>query len=333
MILNMVGGGGGSLKATDALLRVEAPAGSTVTITKGGVTKTDLGHENADDNTIYDYYFIIHSSQFDSTPWTVTATLGAESDSATIIINAADEYDLVLSYIPDQVINYLLLYADGVQDTETAGGLTYTKQSSVTLTDNSTYLTIKSTSSGNYSVFIGANNAMNLGEYVNTIVKWSYTSTPQAASFLHSSSNVITSSNTGTRIGDWTMFGNTGFAVSNALSIGSTTQYYGFAVASAQNSALNLYDLGLVKEDDLTELVSEFSLTNSTADTILASSADINILLGSEKAVRWMCALCTGDFMAKAIKTAAFMTAYASSAYKTIIDANTHWAKFLAMVA
>lgn len=99
MIFNMVGGGA-SLSSTDALLRVEAPAGSTVTITKGSVTKTDLGHENADDNSIYDYYFIIHASQFDSTPWTVTATLGADSATDTIVINAADEYDVVLDYYP-----------------------------------------------------------------------------------------------------------------------------------------------------------------------------------------------------------------------------------------
>ena len=98
LTLNMVGGGGG-LKATDALLRVQAPANSTVTITKGTVTKTDLGHENADDHEVYDYYFIIHQSQFDSVnPWTVTATLGGDSASDTIIINAADEYDMELSY-------------------------------------------------------------------------------------------------------------------------------------------------------------------------------------------------------------------------------------------
>lgn len=98
-ILNMSGGGGGGLSATDALLRVQAPAGSTVTISKGGVTKTDAGHENADDHTVYDYYFIIHASQFDSVnPWTVTATLGAESASDTVTIDSADEYDVELFY-------------------------------------------------------------------------------------------------------------------------------------------------------------------------------------------------------------------------------------------
>ena len=104
-------GGGASLKATDALLRVQAPAGSVVTITKGSVTKTDLGHENADNHTVYDYYFIIHQSQFDSVnSWTVTATLGAQSKTSTIIIDAADEYDMVLSYLLPagyQLVEYL----------------------------------------------------------------------------------------------------------------------------------------------------------------------------------------------------------------------------------
>ena len=99
MIGRVNAGGGGGLQSTDAILRVIAPAGSTVTISKGGVSKSDLGHENAADHTLYDYYFIIHASQFDSVnPWTVTATLGAHSKSSTIIIDTADEYDMVISY-------------------------------------------------------------------------------------------------------------------------------------------------------------------------------------------------------------------------------------------
>ena len=92
-------GGGGSIKGTDAILRVIAPAGSTVTISKGGVSKSDLGHENASDPTLYDYYFVIHQSQFDGVnPWTVTATLGGDTETDTIIINSADEYDVVITY-------------------------------------------------------------------------------------------------------------------------------------------------------------------------------------------------------------------------------------------
>lgn len=92
-------GGGGGLQDTDALLRVQAPAGSVVTITKGGMTKTDHGHENALEPTVYDYYFIIHQSQFDSVnPWTVTAVLGATTYTDSVIIDSADEYDIQLSW-------------------------------------------------------------------------------------------------------------------------------------------------------------------------------------------------------------------------------------------
>ena len=93
------GAGGGHLNNTDALLRVSAPAGSIVTITKGSTAKSDHGHENAIDPNFYDYYFIIHQSHFDSkNPWTVTAALGQDSASDTIIIYLPDEYDVILQY-------------------------------------------------------------------------------------------------------------------------------------------------------------------------------------------------------------------------------------------
>lgn len=117
LTLNMVGGGGGGLKATDALLRVQAPAGSTVTVSKGTTTKTDLGHENADDHTVYDYYFIIHASQFDSVnPWTVTATLSGDSASDTIVIDTADEYDVVFyAILPSGYTSVEYIQSTGTQ--------------------------------------------------------------------------------------------------------------------------------------------------------------------------------------------------------------------------
>lgn len=135
-------GGGASLKATDALLRVQAPAGSTVTITKGTTTKTDLGHENALDPSVYDYYFIIHQSQFDSVnPWTVTATLNGKTATDTVIIDAADEYDVVLIY-------QLVIYDNGQTD--------YTFGSS------------KSSSVGSASITEGADNITFAYRYADT---------------------------------------------------------------------------------------------------------------------------------------------------------------------
>ena len=148
-------GGGGSLSATDAILRVIAPAGSTVTISKGGVNKSDQWHENASDNTLYDYYFIIHASQFDGVnPWTVTASLGSQSISETVIINSADEYDVALLYT-------LYLIKDGQSEfgTLTAVGLKPDSSSSASAVSpsvsyGSTYVQIGWTATGTASAGI-----------------------------------------------------------------------------------------------------------------------------------------------------------------------------------
>lgn len=93
------GGGGGSIQPTDAVLRVIAPAGSTVTISKGGVTMSDSGHENVLSPSTYDYYFGIRQNLFDSqNAWTVTATLGTDSASDTVIISEPDVYTVSIEY-------------------------------------------------------------------------------------------------------------------------------------------------------------------------------------------------------------------------------------------
>lgn len=117
LVLNMVGGGGGGLTATDAMLRVQATANAVVTITKGSVTKTDLGHENADSPNAFDYYFIIPQSLFDSVnPWTVTATLGTKTQSGTIIIDSASEYNMNLSFhVPNEYQEVEFLSSTGTQ--------------------------------------------------------------------------------------------------------------------------------------------------------------------------------------------------------------------------
>ena len=144
-------GGGSGLQDTDAVLRVQAPAGSVVTITKGGATKTDAGHVNISDSSVYDYYFIIHQSQFDSVnPWTVTATLNGQTASGTIIINLADEYDILLAY-------ELHLYTVGDQSGWTALGWKYDTSASglsaraPTITYGSAHMEVAITSGGSYS--------------------------------------------------------------------------------------------------------------------------------------------------------------------------------------
>jgi len=152
-------GGGGSLSATDAILRVIAPAGSTVTISKGAVSKSDQGHENASDTSLYDYYFIIHASQFDSVnPWTVTATLGSDTASATVIIDSADEYDVVLDY------GYYLV-KDGLL---TSNAIT-TFASHNTVTQNTGYVEFTDASNNQVGIF-SSTDAVDLTNYSTLVI-------------------------------------------------------------------------------------------------------------------------------------------------------------------
>ena len=127
MIFNMVGGGGGSLKNTDAVLIVSVPTGSTVTATKGGVTITPTIWVQNADNTLDSAIFSIPSSTFDANAWTVTATLGADSASDTIVINSNEEFEMELSY-------GFFLYNKGTIETSVSGGLSNAYSSGVSPT-------------------------------------------------------------------------------------------------------------------------------------------------------------------------------------------------------
>lgn len=164
LVLNMIGGGG-SFTATDAILRVQAPANSVVTISKGATTKTDLGHENLNRPTTYNYYFIIHQSQFDSmNAWTVTATRGTDTNSTTVIINVSDEYDVSIGYhVPIGVYQEVeYLESDGNQSIAT--GATNTTGWDVEYKYNQLY-----SGSTTYSIMGGrrSNNAR-----ITTISHW-----------------------------------------------------------------------------------------------------------------------------------------------------------------
>ena len=96
-LVNVQGGGGGPT-ASDAILTVTAPAGSTITATKGSATLVPTLWTTADGNQEC-ALFVIEPEQFDSsTPWTVTATLGTDTATDTVTIDSNKRYDVELSY-------------------------------------------------------------------------------------------------------------------------------------------------------------------------------------------------------------------------------------------
>ena len=93
-------GGSGGLSANNAVLHVNAPVGSTITLAKGGVTVKVLdaskGHISAEDSRLADWYYAVSASNYGT--WTVTASNGTNSTSATVTINANKQYDVGLTY-------------------------------------------------------------------------------------------------------------------------------------------------------------------------------------------------------------------------------------------
>ena len=98
-VVGRSGGGGGGPTAADAILTVTAPAGATVTATKGSATLTPTLWTAAADATQECALFVIPAAQFDSsTPWTVTATSGTDTVSDTVTIDSNKQFELSLDY-------------------------------------------------------------------------------------------------------------------------------------------------------------------------------------------------------------------------------------------
>ena len=102
--------GGGGLSTSSAVLHINAPAGSTITLSNGGVTvkvlEASKGHTNSDGVTA-DWYYSVSSGSYGE--WTVTAAKNDDEVSKTVTINSADQYDVELTY-------FVYIVRDGVLD-------------------------------------------------------------------------------------------------------------------------------------------------------------------------------------------------------------------------
>lgn len=96
-----------------------------------------------------------------------------------------------------------------------------------------------------------------------------------------------------------------------------------------------LYTCFLVKQDDYVGLLNLANLDPSeySSEKAICQSAEaIDKILNSEKAIEYMIYNCTGTFMITFIANTDCLTKLNSSQYKTMVYANEHWNKFLAMV-
>ena len=90
---------GNEATTSDAILMVSAPSGSTVSMVKGNITLSESLILETSDGDYDGFLYVIPSSLFDSVlRWTITGVLGGDTVSETILINAADIYEIELSY-------------------------------------------------------------------------------------------------------------------------------------------------------------------------------------------------------------------------------------------
>lgn len=153
-------GGGGGPTAADAILTVTAPAGATVTATKGGISLTPTLWTAAADATQECALFVIPAAQFDATtPWTVTATSGTDTASDTVTIDSNKQYDLWLSF------GYFL-YRNGDEFTSRTGGWAWANAGSGTYVNNTSAGQMEvTTTGGSYQTFLHTVNTVSVSEW------------------------------------------------------------------------------------------------------------------------------------------------------------------------
>ena len=98
----------------------------------------------------------------------------------------------------------------------------------------------------------------------------------------------------------------------------------GYSSTSYGNSYY--YAVGFAKKDDISGL----SKYGTTESAIISKASS---LFNDKNSLIWMVRNCTGTFMINALSNSNFVTVMNSSANKTILLGNEHWAKFIALLS
>ena len=227
----------------------------------------------------------------------------------------------------EQLVNYTMLYDTGDECVDVTGGwvarsIDTTYPNVGTLTKNSDRLSY--TVSGSQASGPGTVDMIDTTGYKNIYVKQTFKA--NSASYLTltlDDKSKLVRNNIGTNV-------NVTTPTFYKLDVSEVTQKGYFTTSISYTGYITLYYAFLVKEDDWQTLADKVGITATSIDDILTNSIT---LLNNEDAVEFMIKQCTGDFMAQAIQSETFLTELNNSVYKTKIQANEHWRKFLNMLA
>ena len=240
----------------------------------------------------------------------------------------------------EQKVNYTMLYYYGDECTDITGGWSiYGKYRSPTISKNTDHLYINISSGWKTGAF-GMTNSIDLTNFTcllslykgksSVTTKVITVQTSKATNSTYGSLDNVTG-----RISYLELpYTTASQSYLKSIDLSNVEGNYfincGLNIGTGNSCSLSVYALALVKEDDWQTLAEKAGITATSIDDILTNST---MLLSNEDAVEFMIYNCTGDFMASAIQSETFLTALNNSSYKTIIQANEHWNKFLNMVS
>ena len=251
-----------------------------------------------------------------------------------------------------QLINYKMLYYFGDECLENTGGWVhnYTQSNSTSYysvsknEDNIEINVIRGYSGTPTKVAVSTEKTFNASEFNKALIKWDVETKKNSYARCAVSSRKDIAVEPGVAYNAFSYgYLNEVASVSEVAvfdraleNTESLTNLYGQVNAqsngttSSASANLKMYAFAMLKKDDWQKLAQKAGITATYIDDILTNSAT---LLSNKEAVNFMLYNCTGDFMASAIHSEAFLSALNNSPFKTKILANEHWAKFLAFAS
>lgn len=161
-------GGSGGLSANAAVLHVTAAAGSTVSLAKGGVVVKVLGpgmaHVRSSDSTLADWYYAVSPANYGS--WTVTATLGTDTQSVTVAISDNKQYDVDLYTF--------YVYNQGNTYGSRTGGYTQAHSSGSIATFETGYISIHQIATSGRGLLLTTNNTIDMSRFKTLFVEYTH---------------------------------------------------------------------------------------------------------------------------------------------------------------
>lgn len=319
---------------------VTTAAGASVTATLGGVT---VGPIVADENG----KATLDLPNFGE--WTITG----DDDEVSVNVDTVMQYNIDLGY--PQIVNYIMLY-DGSLGEAGADGANVCKDvtggwtSAYTFgtheeTYESSYFKARMRADGGvagpatvnkinclgYSAFFAKTSMCGESAW-STANKWSprFQLTTTIVSYGRAGGNRVELTN----LSEEFSFG----SVRNKTDIVSleyqSDAYLMFGPTEDRIGYCTLYFAALLKNDDWESLCEKAEVSApASLSALLTDNSALTTIMSNRSAVNFMVRRCTGSFMGNAVQSSSFLAAYAASPYKTVIDANEHWAKFLAMAA